>query len=159
MKKRLIFFPAALALLLVVASCDSATAPSRPLSLNQLKAEGLRVFAVISRPSPGTMSFRVGVENRTTTEMTLHFTDGQFFDIEVTDRGGDLVWRWSHDKAFTQALWALELKAGESFAQDAEWDLTGNNGKPLSPGTYMARFIITSSPRDEALVLELPLTI
>lgn len=150
---------AGFAVAIAFASCDSGTTPSRPLTVNQLKAERLRMVAEIGRPAPGTMSFRVGVENRTAAETTLRFTDGQFFDIEVADRGGDLVWRWSHDKAFTQALWDLELKAGESYARDADWDLIGNDGKPLSPGSYTARFVITSSPRDASLVLELPLTI
>jgi hypothetical protein len=158
MKRNLIGASAA-ALLFVLASCDSATSPARPLNPAKLKSEGLHVVATISRPSPGTMAFRVGVENRAATDMTLGFTSGQFFDIEVIDRSGRSVWTWSHDKAFVDNVWALKVAPGESYLQDADWDLSGNGGKPLSPGSYTARFIIMSSPRDEALVLELPLTI
>jgi hypothetical protein len=159
MKRRLIGVPAA-ALLFVLASCDSTTSPtSRPLDRAQIKEPGLQLAVSITRPGVGRMDFRIGIENGGQEEATLGFTDGQFFEIEVTDRGGNLVWRWSHDKGFTDALWSLKLGPDESYGQTADWDLTGNNGKPLSPGSYGCRVIITCSPRDEALVYETPLTI
>jgi hypothetical protein len=158
MKKGLVFW-AAEALLIAVAACDSSTSPTRPLGRTQLKAVGLHVVASITRTGPDAITFRIGVENSAATTQTLDFSDGQFFDIEVADGGGEVVWRWSHDKYFTQAFWDLELDAGESYVRDTEWDLTGNDGQPLSPGSYTARFIITTSPRDEGLVLGLPLTI
>lgn len=158
MKKGLVLW-AALAFPLALASCDSATSPSRPLSRAELKAAGPHIVVSITRPAAGTIHFQIGIENKAGSDITLHFTDGQFFEIEVKDGGGDLVWRWSHDKAFTQALWDLELAPGESYVRGEDWDLRGNDGKPLSPGSYGCRVSITSSPKDEALVLELPLTI
>jgi hypothetical protein len=158
MKKGLVFWAAA-ALLVAVAACDSSTSPSRPLSRSQLKAAGLHIVASVSRTGPATVSFRLGVENGAATTQTLEFSSGQFFDIEVADGGGKVAWRWSNDKAFTQAFWDLELEAGESYVRDEDWDLTGNDGKPLSPGSYRCRLWITSHPRDEALVYETGLTI
>ena len=158
MNKGLVF-SAAVAFSLALASCDSTTSPSRPLNRAQLKAAGLQMAVSITPAGVGRMDFRIGIENGGQEEATLGFTDGQFFEIEVTDRSGNLVWRWSHDKGFTDALWSLKLGPGESYEQTADWDLTGNNGKPLSPGSYGCRVIITCSPRDEALVYETSLTI
>jgi hypothetical protein len=152
-------FRAALAFSLVLASCDSTTSPSRPLNRMQLKAAGLHMVVSIGPPGSGTIAFVIGVENGASTTQTLVFSDGQFFDIEVSDHGGEVVWRWSHDKGFTQAFWDLELAAGESYTRNTDWDLTGNNGEPVSPGSYRCRIFITCSPRDVALVYETSFTI
>jgi hypothetical protein len=151
-------FRAVLALSLVLASCDSTTSPSRPLNRAEL-AQGLFLAVSISGPNAGTIHIVIGVENRVGTDMALNFTNGQFFDIEVLDGGGNTAWIWSHNKYFTESLWNLELSPGESYEQDTDWDLTGNDGKPVSPGSYRCRVWITSSPRDAALVYETSLTI
>jgi hypothetical protein len=146
-------------LLFALGGCDSATSPSRPISRTQLKAEGLHMVVSIRRTGPGTVRFEIGVENKAGTDGTLHFTDGQFFDIEVADHGGNVVWRWSHDKGFTQSLWDLTLGPDESYVRSEDWDLTGNDGMPVSPGSYECRVWITCAPRDEALVYRASLTI
>jgi hypothetical protein len=157
MNKGLVF-SAALACSLVIASCDSTTSPSRPLNRAEL-AEGLHMVVSISGPNAGTIHFDIWVENKAGTDRALKFTNGQFFDIEVLDGGGNTAWVWSHNKYFTASLWDLELGPGESFMQDTDWDLTGNDGKTLSPGSYRCRVWITSSPRDAALVYDTSLTI
>jgi hypothetical protein len=143
----------------VLAGCDSATSPTRAVSRAQLKAAGLHMVVSIDRPGAGTIRFRVGVENRAETDATLHFTDGQFFDIEISDSGGYVVWSWSHDKGFTQSLWDLTLGPNESYIRSDDWDLAGNNGKPVSPGSYTFRVWITCTPRDEGLAFQTSLTI
>jgi hypothetical protein len=158
MKRHLTGVSAA-ALLFVLASCDSTTSPAGPLNRAQLKAAELQMVVSITRSGVGRMDFRIGLQNVGQEEATLGFVDGQFFEIDVTDQSGNLVWRWSRDKAFTDALWSLKLGPGESYKQDTDWDLIGNDGKPPAPGAYKARFIITSSPRDESLVYETALTI
>jgi len=144
---------------LVLAACDSATSPGRPISRSQLMAEGLHMLVSIGRPGPGAVRFEIGVENRAAADATLNFTDGQFFDIELANPGGNVVWRWSHDKGFTQALWDLTLGPNESYVRSDDWDLTGNDGKPVSPGAYSCRVWITCTPRDEGLVYQTSLTI
>jgi len=158
MKKGFVFW-AALASSLALASCDSATSPSRPLNRAQLKAAGPHIIVSITRPGAGSMSFRIGIENNGQTDISLKFTDSQFFDIEVLDAGGNTAWIWSHNKYFAESVWNLELGPGESYFRDTDWDLTGNDGKTLSPGSYRCRVWITSSPRDAALVYETSLTI
>jgi hypothetical protein len=60
---------------------------------------------------------------------------------------------------FTDSLWDLELRAGESYVREAEWDLKDNLGRAVPSGTYTCRVWITSYPRDEGLVTETSLTI
>jgi hypothetical protein len=158
MKKYLIGATAA-ALSFFLAGCGSATSPTAPLSRTKLQAAGLHVIATIGGPSAGAVTFGIGIENGTASPLTLVFSSGQFFDIEISDRSGNVVWRWSHDKAFTDAFWDLELRAGESYARDGVWDLKDNNGRSVPSGTYGCRIWITTYPRDEALVSETTLKI
>lgn len=130
-----------LAIPLVTLSCDSVTSPNK----------GLNVIASTSRQAFGSITFRIGVENAGLTTETLNFGDSQFFDIEVNDLSGRLVWRWSYDKAFCQVLWGLELSPSESSVQETVWNLAGSDQKPVPPGSYTAKIYITSNPRDERL--------
>jgi hypothetical protein len=149
----------AAALLFVLVSCNSATSPTSPLNRTRLKAAGLRMIATISGPSGGIVGFRIGLQNDAASTSSLTFSSGQFFDIEVSDRSGDVVWRWSHDKGFTTAFWSLDLEAGQAYTRDATWDMKDDNGRSVPAGTYGCRIWITNSPRDEALVSETTLTI
>lgn len=151
--KRALFLAAITLLALGAVACGSATSPSAPVSRSQLKAGDLHIAVSVTGQGTGALNFRIGVQNDSPVKETLEFTCGQFFDIEVRD-GGSLVWRWSHDKAFTQALWEIELAPRESFSQITDWDLTGNDGRPLSPGSYSCRVFITNVPRDESLVYQ-----
>jgi hypothetical protein len=148
-----------LALALLVAACGTSTSPTSPLTRNQLRAAGLHVLATVSGPAAGLVGFRIGLENGAETAQTVVFTSSQFFDIEVSDRSGMVVWRWSHGQMFALEVWNLELRPGESFYRDGGWDLTGNNGKRVLSGTYKCRIWITTRPPDEGLVYETSLII
>ncbi len=139
-------------LVLGTVACNSATSPD-PLGRMKEKPEGLNLAVSISQ-GPTSRTFRIGVENGGPGDATLNFSCGQFCDVEIKDGSGKLVWLWSQDKYFTQALWSLELAPNETFDQSVVWDLTGNDGGRLSPGIYVARFFITSYPRDEGLVYQ-----
>jgi hypothetical protein len=158
MKKRIVFL-AVLSVSLGVVSCDSGDSPFGPISRSQLNATGLRVTVATSGQGADGLTFRIGIKNDGFREATLNFSCSQMFDIEVTDGRGKLVWRWAYDKAFLQYLWQIELPSAESYAQEANWDLTGNDKKPLPPGSYRARVYITNYPRDEGLGVEFTLII
>jgi hypothetical protein len=48
------------------------------------------------------------------------------------------VWRWSHDKAFTQVIQTLLLRAQESSVLRVAWDQRDLQGRRVDPGTYEA---------------------
>jgi len=66
------------------------------------------------------------------------FTSGQRLDLIVRRPRGDEVWRWSHDKAFTQAIQTVLLRAQESVVLRVAWDQRDLQGRRVDPGTYEA---------------------
>jgi len=134
---------------LVFLSCGSVTIPR----------VGLNVIATVSRQTAGSMTFQIGVENAGTKTETLQFGSAQFFDIEVEDSSGHLVWKYSFDGGFAALVWNLELAPGQSEVREYVWNLAGNDKDPLPSGPYGAKIYITSSPRDEGLSKVVSLTI
>jgi len=66
------------------------------------------------------------------------FTSGQRLDLIVRRPRGDEVWRWSHDKAFTQAIQNLLLRPQETIMFRVAWDQRDLQGRRVDPGTYEA---------------------
>lgn len=134
---------------LITLSCGSVTTPR----------VGLNVIATVSQQTARSMTFQIGVENSGTKTETLQFGSGQFFDIEVKDATGHLVWTYSFGGYFTALVWNLELAPGQSEVREYAWNLTGNDKDPLPSGPYTAKVYITNSPRDEGLLKVVRLTI
>jgi len=134
---------------LITLSCGSLTTPRA----------GLNVIATVSQQTAGSMTFQIGVENTGTKTETLQFRSGQFFDIEVKDLSGHLVWKYSFNGYFATLVWGFELAPGQSEVKEYVWNLTGNDEDPLPSGPYKAKIYITNSPRDEGLSKVVSLTI
>lgn len=148
--RRILFWSAILAFLLTASGCGTATSP--PVS------DGLRMTVSTNRMGPDSLTFNHTIENTGPEERTLTFSSSQSFDIEVRSLGGELLWRWSHDKVFLDLMWSLRLAPGESSAGETGWDIKGNDGRSLPPGVYKCRFSVTCSPR-AGLVTEFRLTL
>jgi len=143
-------FLSILAVSLISLSCDSATSPRL----------GLNIVATVIQQTAGSITFRIGVENTGTKTEILTFFSSQFFDIEVKDRGGHLLWQYSYGLYFAALVWNLELAPGESSqVREYVWNLTGNDQKPLPSGSYKATIYITNSHRSEGLSTVISLTI
>ena len=54
-------------------------------------------------------------------------------------RGREVVWRWSHGRAFTMALEQITLKPGESRTFEAVWEQKDNAGKDVPEVDYGSR--------------------
>ena len=54
----------------------------------------------------------------------LTFTSGQQYDFWVTD-GDEEIWRWSAERAFTQAIEEKSLGPQESLTFEETWTTTG----------------------------------
>lgn len=66
------------------------------------------------------------------------FTSGQRVDLIVRRPRGDEVWRWSHDKAFTQAIQNVLLRPQETIVLRVAWDQRDLQGRRVDPGPYEA---------------------
>jgi hypothetical protein len=88
--------------------------------------------------------------------VTLQFSSGQKYDFEVR-RGGQVVWRWSADRMFTQALTSMTLGPRERKVFTETWKQQDNNGQPVGAGTYEAVAVITTmgGPRPQSPPLTL----
>lgn len=96
--------------------------------------------AGVARGEP--VDFRLSVQNISAENARIPFSSGQKYDFEVW-QGARLVWRWSGDRAFTQALTSSTLRPQETVTYQATWKTEGLDGKPVPPGRYEVRGYLT----------------
>lgn len=75
-----------------------------------VNASGLGFGLSIQSPSLA----RIFFNNSTNQPVQLIFSSGQTFEVVIRDGSGRTVYRWSEDKAFTQALRNVALPPGET---------------------------------------------
>lgn len=98
-----------------------------------------------SRFAPGEpVALTVTIRNTGSAPAVLEFSSGQRVDY-VIRRGDREVWRWSHDRAFTQALGTLTLAPGEERRYPERWPQVTNEGQTVEPGTYAFVGIVTAT--------------
>lgn len=96
---------------------------------------GLTVYLTTDRHTyrPGdSVRMRMQVTNPTAEAQVLHFSSSQQYDFAVYNPDGEVLWKWSQDKAFAQMLTQRALAPGESYAVTAEWELPAT----LAVGRY-----------------------
>jgi hypothetical protein len=85
----------------------------------------------------------LSVRNRLDTPATVQFASGRQSDFVVVSRAsGDVIWKWSDGKSFTQALTELEFAANETKVFTVTWDQTDSDGQPVPAGDYEARGVL-----------------
>lgn len=82
--------------------------------------------AEVGRP----VRFALRLTNNTGRAERLTFATGQQYDFWVTD-GDEELWRWSEERAFTQAIQEHTLGPQDSLILDETWTTT-------SAGTFVA---------------------
>lgn len=75
------------------------------------------------------VALRLRVANPTGGAVTFDFASGQRYDFAATSRGGEILWRWSADKAFPMAFGSVTLQPGASLQYDERWDPDGVSGE------------------------------
>lgn len=68
--------------------------------------------------------------------VSILFPSGQRYDAIARRPRGDEVWRWSHDRAFTQVIQTVSLAPGEEQAYRITWDQRDFQDRQVDPGTY-----------------------
>jgi len=92
------------------------------------------------------MTARLTLRNTTPDPVDLTFPTGQSYDLVLRNEKGDVVFRWSEGKAFTEAV------RKESFRGERNWvilvALAGRDERPLPQGKYIAEaWLTTTGPR------------
>ena len=124
----------------VIIGVLAAGAAAQPVAVDRTEG-ALRVEALLPRRvfGPGDLvEVTVTVRNVSTAPLGVLFTSSQKLDLIVRRPRGDEVWRWSHDKAFTQAIQTLLLRAQESTVMRVAWDQRDLQGRRVDPGNYEA---------------------
>jgi hypothetical protein len=158
MKKALAFW-AVLFISLTAEFCKPGSSPLSPTGGSEITANGLIMTVSTTGQGTGVLTFLIELKNEGTSTVKLDFSSSQTFDIEVSNIFSRPIWRWSYDKAFAMVVWTLELKPGEVFSQQADWDLKATDGSPLRPGTYRVKVWITNNYRDPDLSVEFSVVI
>ncbi|HZD60166.1 MAG TPA: BsuPI-related putative proteinase inhibitor [Anaerolineae bacterium] len=104
------------------------------------------------------LSFELSVENVSSEPRELSFNSGQKFDVWVKDESGREVWRWSHDRMFTQMFETVAIKPNKRISYTVDWPLVNVSGEPVSPGDYHVFTNVVAQELKEE-VLELSVTI
>ena len=102
-------------------------------------------------------TFTIAVDNASPGPVSLTFPSGQRYDIVVMS-GEVELWRWSADRAFTQAFGEQTFQPGLTLLGREVWEWRDNSGAPLPPGTYRVIGSVASSPPRNGNVLEITLT-
>jgi len=118
--------------LLAAALVGLAAAPtgrSRP------SPAGRNLEVTLATPSPTVSSgepivMTLSVTSRARRKVDLRFHSGQRYDFAIRDGKGQVVWRWSAGRVFTQALGRETLAPGTTLAWQETFQGT------LDPGTY-----------------------
>ena len=75
-----------------------------------------------------TINLTLVVTNDSDRAFQAVFPSAKRYDFAVYDADDNLVWRWSADRGFAQALTPLEIKPGERAVFTAEWQQQDSQG-------------------------------
>ncbi len=116
----------------------TVTAGAQPVMVERTDGP-LRLEASLLRRgfAPGEdVDVTVVARNVSSAPLGIVFSSGQRLDLIVRRPRGDEVWRWSHDKAFTQAIQTVVLRPQESLVVREAWNQRDLQGRRVDPGTY-----------------------
>jgi hypothetical protein len=102
---------------------------------SMIAAEAFYVDAELVKQEEN-IKFDFKLVNRSGESQDLTFASGQIYEVVVTDRLGEEVYRYSDNTMFTQAIVAKTLAAGEFLSGQVVWDMKDKSGQLLPPGRY-----------------------
>ena len=137
-------------MVLVEAVVGSTIHPDRRFSV-ALSLDRPRYYANLMPPVDPERAvpvLRADLIIRNTTDEPLRITtpSGQQFDFEIRNEEGDIVYRWSDGRAFTQAVTTIDLSPGVRVFS-VEVPLSSGDATPLPPGRYTIHgWVATADP-------------
>ena len=86
------------------------------------------------------------IRNTTIEPLQITTPSGQQFDFEIRNEQGDIVYRWSDGRAFTQAVTTIDLSLGVRVFS-VEVPLSSGDATPLPVGRYTIHgWVATANP-------------
>jgi hypothetical protein len=126
---------------LVIGACSNIGEDPRPgAEPNAVETRGrleLAFSTTEARFDPAAeVPLKLEITNRSDRPAELSFSSSKTHDFTVKTEGGRVVWRWSDDRFFAQAMITKSLAPGESWILSASWDQTTTGGEDAPPGRY-----------------------
>ncbi|HET7231446.1 MAG TPA: BsuPI-related putative proteinase inhibitor [Longimicrobium sp.] len=142
------------AMALIAAACRAPAAAPAPLPAGDAAGNGGPLVTTLQTDAAAdSVRFTLQVTNATQQPVTLGFSSGQSYDFTVSD-GSSVVWRWSQDMMFTQALRSEMLAPGQTRSWSETWRPAASlRGRTL---TATARLTSTTHPVERAQTFRLP---
>ena len=88
------------------------------------------------------LEIKVILANNTGEMQNFTFSSGQSYDLKLVNEDDEIVYRWSRNKMFIQAIQQLELEAGENKVWETRVPVSD-----LSPGVYSMQGWLTARGR------------
>ncbi|NOU86467.1 hypothetical protein GC102_11885 [Paenibacillus sp. LMG 31460] len=76
------------------------------------------------------------LQNVSGKDQQISYGSGQKYDIFIYNEQKKEIYKWSINKAFTQALIIRGFKNNEKLTFNEEWNLNDNKGNPVPSGNY-----------------------
>lgn len=124
---------------LSLAACASTEMPQKPLAqkkFSKFNAVFSTTKAKFAKDVP--VPLKLEVKNKTAEPARFRWTSAKTHDFTVKDAGGAVVWRWSADKFFAQALLTKTVGPGAKMIFKADWDQRVDMRKTAPAGIYKA---------------------
>lgn len=93
------------------------------------------------KPEADQVTFDFKLKNTGDKPVELGFSSGQQYEIVVKNNNGDVVYRYSKDKAFTEAFVYEEVKPGKEMTWQNSWNYK-QDSKRVDAGTYSAEITV-----------------
>ncbi|MGH9660002.1 MAG: BsuPI-related putative proteinase inhibitor, partial [Bryobacteraceae bacterium] len=135
---------------LIYARIGGVTVVSEPeLSFSLTLDRAVYVYNLLPnvRPLPVALTARLTLRNTQPKPVDLMYPSGQAYDLVLRKESGEVVYRWSEGKVFTQALRNESVGPGERNHVIVA-TLIDKDGGPIAAGRYIAEaWLTTTGPR------------
>lgn len=85
------------------------------------------------------VGFKLVIRNTSDKTIELKWPSAKTHDFKVINTAGKIIWQWSKDKSFAQALKTKRLKSGSKMEIKSIWDQKTSAGKIAARGKYTVR--------------------
>jgi len=150
MKRKWIFVLFSALIAVVLAGCGTAKKDTQVDSTGSDNGNEIVAGSIVPSISEGMPEnkyhYVFSLKNDTTEDVILNMNSSQYYDFHLKDNKGTVVYTYSDDKMFTQALEQRKIKPGDSLLMDL--DLT-EGLSTLEPGTYTLEAWSTASEAED----------
>lgn len=99
----------------------------------------------------GKINFDFSLQNVSGKEQHISYGSGQKYDIFIYNAQNEEIYRWSINKAFTQALIVTTMKKDSKLVFNEQWNLKDNKGNIVPPGKYTIKVEVMIASNSEEI--------